>query len=94
MKNRKRLPALSLLPVLLLPVVLSLGGVFASADAQASTVTISPLAGTPTAMPHTQISFLGASAKALSAITVVGSVSGRHTGRLRPYSSATGASFL
>ena len=57
-------------------------------------VTISPLPGTPTALPQTQISFLGASASALSAISVVGSSSGRHSGRLRSYASATGASFL
>jgi Arylsulfotransferase (ASST) len=60
----------------------------------AASVTISPLRGTPTAMPRTQISFLGAGAGTLSSISVVGSSSGRHRGRLRPYSSATGASFL
>lgn len=64
------------------------------ASAAASTVTISPLAGTPTAMPASQISFLGAPASALGSISVVGSVSGRHGGRLRSYSSATGASFV
>jgi hypothetical protein len=45
-------------------------------------------------MPQTQISFLGASASALSSIYVAGSSSGRHTGILRAYDSATGASFL
>ncbi|HEY2141478.1 MAG TPA: arylsulfotransferase family protein [Solirubrobacteraceae bacterium] len=82
----KRLAALSLLLVL---------GIctFASA-ASAATVTISPLAGSSAAMPGTQISFLGASAKSLGAITVVGSVSGKHSGHLRSYSSATGASFI
>ena len=96
MNNRKHLSALSLLPAALLVVVLSLGSIFASAGAEASaaSVTISPFAGTPTAMPQTQISFLGASARALSAISVVGSVSGRHSGHLRSYASAAGASFL
>jgi hypothetical protein len=65
-----------------------------AAQASAASVTISPLAGTPTALPGTQISFLGVSAKALSAISVVGSASGRHSGRLRSYASAVGASFL
>jgi hypothetical protein len=65
-----------------------------TAPASAASVTISPLAGTPTALPGTQISFLGASARALSGVSVVGSVSGRHSGRLHSYSSATGASFL
>jgi Arylsulfotransferase (ASST) len=64
------------------------------AQASAATVTISPLRGTPTALAQTQISFLGASAKALSSISVIGSSSGRHSGHLRSYSSATGASFL
>ncbi|MCW3057599.1 MAG: ArsR family transcriptional regulator [Solirubrobacterales bacterium] len=57
-------------------------------------VTISPLPGTPTAMPKTQISFLGAPATALSSISVVGSSSGHHAGRLRSYSSSAGASFV
>ncbi len=66
----------------------------AATSASASPVILSPLRGTISAMPHTQISFLGAAAGSLSAITVVGSVSGRHGGRLRSYASATGASFL
>jgi hypothetical protein len=65
-----------------------------TASCQAATVTVSPLKGTFTALPKTQISFLGASAKSLRRISVVGSLSGRHTGRLRAYVSATGASFL
>jgi hypothetical protein len=67
---------------------------FAPPATATATATISPLQGTPTALPQTQISFLGAAAKTLSAISVVGSSSGRHGGRLRSYSSATGASFL
>jgi Arylsulfotransferase (ASST) len=89
MNNRKRLPALSLL--LAGPLLATLG---IAVQASAATVTISPLPGTPTAMPQTQISFLGASAKALRSISVVGSSSGRHRGRLRSYASAPGASFL
>ncbi|HEY4996784.1 MAG TPA: arylsulfotransferase family protein, partial [Solirubrobacteraceae bacterium] len=58
-----------------------------------ATVVISPLPGTPTAMPRTQISFLGAAATSLSRVQVVGSRSGRHSGHLRSYSSALGASF-
>jgi hypothetical protein len=83
MKTGMRLGALALLATL-----------GTTAPASAASVTISPLAGTPTALAGTQISFLGASAKSLSAVSVVGSVSGRHSGRLRSYSSATGASFL
>jgi Arylsulfotransferase (ASST) len=65
-----------------------------SAPASAATPIISPLPGTPTAMPQTQISFLGASASSLHSITVTGSRSGRHTGRLRSYVASTGASFI
>ena len=64
------------------------------AQASAATVTVSPLPGTPTALPKTQISFLGATVGSLSSISVVGSSSGRHSGHLRAYVSAPGSSFL
>jgi hypothetical protein len=64
------------------------------ARADAASVTISPLRGTPNALPQTQISFLGAPAGALHSISVVGSSSGRHRGQLRSYASATGTSFV
>ncbi len=83
MNTRKRLAALTLLATLGL-----------AAQASAASVTISPLPGTAAATAQTQISFLGASAGALHSVSVVGSSSGRHAGRLRSYSSATGASFL
>ena len=92
MNNRKRLAAVPLLA--LMPCLALLANLGIGAQASAATVTISPLPGTPTAMPQTQISFLGASAKALGSISVVGSSSGRHAGRLRSYASASGASFL
>ncbi len=60
----------------------------------AGAVTISPLPGTPDASPHTQISFLGAPADRIHDISVVGSSSGSHSGRLLSYASAAGASFL
>jgi len=85
MNNRRRVAAL-------LSLLCVVGGL--SSSASASTVTISPLPGTLAAMPKTQISFLGAAASALSSISVVGSSSGRHAGRLRSYSSMTGASFI
>ncbi len=70
-----------------------LGLLALGATAQAAVV-ISPLPGTPSAMPHTQISFLGAAAASLTNVQVVGSRSGRHAGHLRSYSSALGASFI
>ncbi len=57
-------------------------------------VTVSPLPGTPDASPQTQVSFLGAKAGQLRSISVIGSQSGRHTGALRSYAAAAGASFL
>jgi outer membrane protein assembly factor BamB len=72
----------------------ALFGMALASQASAAGLAISPFPGTPSAMPKTQISFLGASARSLSAISVVGSSSGRHGGRLRSYASATGASFV
>lgn len=90
-----RLAALGAMPGTLLvalgvPVVL----LVAAAAAHATSVTISPLAGTPDASPQTQISFLGAAAGQIHDVSVVGSHSGSHTGRLESYASAAGASYL
>ncbi len=75
--------------------VLLLGACAALALATPSlAVTISPLAGTPDASPHTQISFLGVRPSEIHAVSVVGSRSGNHSGRLEAYASAAGASFL
>ncbi len=62
--------------------------------APAQALTISPLPGTPDASPHTQVSFLGVGPAEIHEIAVVGSRSGAHSGRLEPYSSAQGASFV
>jgi Arylsulfotransferase (ASST) len=61
---------------------------------QAGSVTVSPLAGSRDASPYTQISFLGVPASALHAITVRGSRTGSHPGRLLAYSQGDGASFV
>ncbi len=66
----------------------------ATGASQAAAVTISPLDGTRDASPQTQISFLGAPAGEIHDISVVGSSSGGHSGRLESYASAVGASFL
>ncbi len=55
---------------------------------------MSPTPGTFDASYRTQISFLGVPAGAISAITVVGSRSGPHAGRLEAYSQGDGGSFL
>lgn len=74
----------------LLAVAIALGVGAARADA----LTISPLDGTPDASPETQISFLGAPANEIAGVAVVGSKSGTHSGILRSYASAAGASFV
>jgi hypothetical protein len=57
-------------------------------------VDVSPEPGTDTANPDTQISFLGAPAEEIHAVSVVGRRSGAHPGSLRPYSQGDGASFV
>ncbi len=61
---------------------------------QAGAVTVSPLPGTRDASPRAQISFLGEPAGQLSAVSVTGSRTGAHAGRLRAYSEGDGASFV
>jgi hypothetical protein len=60
----------------------------------AGSVSVSPLPGSRDASPRTQVSFLGPPARELSAISVVGSRTGAHSGRLLAYSQSDGASFL
>jgi arylsulfotransferase ASST len=57
-------------------------------------VAVSPEPESDTANPHTQISFLGASAADIGQLTVVGSQSGRHDGHLSGYSQGGGGSFV
>jgi hypothetical protein len=76
-----------------LTVVFALCAAAAAADA-AVALSLSPLNGTPDASPRTQISFLGVPANQIRQVSVVGSRSGRHSGRLESYASAPGASFV
>lgn len=65
-----------------------------TAAAGVNPVAVSPFSGTPDASPTTQISFLGPAGTHVVSITVTGSRSGAHTGRLAAYSTGTGESFL
>jgi Arylsulfotransferase (ASST) len=65
-----------------------------SASLAGSRVTVSPGPQTNDASPATQISMLGVPAAELSGVTVKGSRTGLHTGRLAAYSQGDGASFL
>ena len=57
-------------------------------------MTVSPLPGSHDASPQTQISFLGVPKGELSRISVLGSRTGVHAGRLLGYSEGDGASFV
>jgi hypothetical protein len=65
-----------------------------SATLPGTTLSVSPLPDSYDASYRSQISLLGAPADALSSITVKGSDSGEHKGRLHPYSEGDGASFV
>jgi hypothetical protein len=64
------------------------------AAAATNPVTVSPLPGTADASPTTQISFLGGPGTKVSDVSVVGSSSGSHSGKLEAYSTGTGESFI
>jgi len=66
----------------------------ASAKLPGVGVEVSPGPGTVTADPRTQISFLGVPAGEVDVLSVVGSASGGHAGRLERYSQGDGASFV
>jgi hypothetical protein len=64
------------------------------AEARANAVAVSPLPGTEDTSPSTQISFLGRKGTKVNDVSVVGSKSGQHAGKLEPYSTGTGASYV
>jgi Arylsulfotransferase (ASST) len=57
-------------------------------------VDVSPEPETDTANPNTQISFLGTSVASIREVSVVGSQSGSHEGRVEGYSQGGGGSFV
>jgi hypothetical protein len=65
-----------------------------SASLPGTDVDVSPEPETDTANPHTQISFLGTSVANISSVSVVGSQSGSHAGRVEAYSQGGGGSFV
>jgi Arylsulfotransferase (ASST) len=65
-----------------------------SARLPGTAVVVSPAPATDTANPHTQISFLSVPGGEIHGVSVVGSRSGPHEGRLRGYSQGDGASFV
>ncbi len=65
-------------------------------SAQVSTARVAtfPMAGSQAIRPEAQVSFRGAPADQLGAISVTGERSGAHTGALRAHSDGAGASFV
>jgi hypothetical protein len=57
-------------------------------------LSVSPLPDSYSASAGTQISLLGAPAAAIGDVRVRGSITGKHSGRLRAYSQGDGASFV
>ena len=65
-----------------------------SAVLPGTSLSVSPLPGTMVAAPSAQISMLGVPAGEISAVSVTGSRSGLHGGRLIAYSQGDGASYV
>ncbi len=65
-----------------------------SASLPGTDVDVSPEPGTDTANPDTQISFLGTSVANIREVTVLGSESGEHRGRVLAYHQGDGGSFI
>jgi hypothetical protein len=65
-----------------------------SAVLPGSSLAVSPLPDSYDASPHTQISLLGVAPGALSDVSVSGSQTHKHSGRLEAYSQGDGASFV
>ncbi len=63
-------------------------------EAKANSIAVSPQPGTEDASPDTQISFLGEPGTTVGDVSVVGSSSGNHSGKLERYSTGSGASFV
>jgi hypothetical protein len=65
-----------------------------SAEVPGTGIDVSPAPGSATANPHTQISFLGGPAAQIHVTSVLGTLSGPHSGRMLGYSQGDGASFI
>jgi len=66
----------------------------AGALAQPGPVSVFPIPGSQVALPATQIVFRGIPASSIGALSVIGSRSGAHTGRIEADSDGQGGSFL
>ena len=65
-----------------------------SSTAASSAVSVFPISGSRVAPPHAQISFRGIAPSQIGVVTVTGSRSQAHAGRLKPHSDGRGGSFV
>lgn len=80
--------------VVLLAILASLSGGAVAQAALLPQARVYPLPGTRSATPWTQVSFRDVKPLQLQNVTVTGSSSGRHSGRLLSHSDGNGASFV
>ena len=86
--------AAGVLVVLLLTLLALVVGPASRSRAASPAVSVFPIAGSRLGPPGTQITFRGVSASQLGRITVTGSRSGNHTGKVLPDSDGRGGSFI
>ncbi|HEX3978608.1 MAG TPA: arylsulfotransferase family protein [Solirubrobacteraceae bacterium] len=91
---RPRRRGLRLAATALLVVAGAALGPAAAAQAASAPVSVFPIPGGKVAAPSTQITFRGVPASQLGPVSVTGSLSGTHTGRILADSDGDGASFI
>jgi hypothetical protein len=86
--------AASLVAALLAAALLSACELASPASVTPAAVSVFPIPGSRLAAPQTQITFRGTPIQRLGTVSVIGSRTGRHRGRLEPDSDGQGGSFL
>jgi hypothetical protein len=90
----RRLAGLSILALVALAAVLLSGGEPTGSAAATRMVYVYPISGSQVAPPHAQIAFRNLPARAIGSISVTGSKSGSHSGRVEADSDGKGGSFI
>ncbi len=90
----RRVAAISILALAALAIVLLSGGSPTRSAAATRAVYVYPIAGSQLAPPHSQITFRNVSVSRLGPISVTGSKSGSHSGRVEADSDGRGGSFI
>ncbi len=90
----RRALALFMALTALVAALLLAGGSPTRSAAASTAVSVYPIAGSQVVAPHTQIAFRGIPASQLGSITVTGSKSGEHSGKVESDSDGHGGSFI